>query len=183
MFLTSLNPFGMFINFCFLIQATDVMAQGSFVAPLEMAQNSISTASYSHTKETVPQTPYRCAATGNNTSPLYPLAHHSGLPGMVTSSLTSRMGSLNIANSSSGWEMDEYAQTAVSEELFTYVPLEAIGKQGQGNGNGSIVGKSKQSSVVNTDEIRAVDTSCGVDAIEGRNKDVGTSVSEYEVRF
>ena len=172
----------MIINFCFLIQATDVTAQGSFVAPLRMAQNSISTASYSQTRETVPQTADRCLATENNTPPLYPLAHHSGLPGMVTSSLTSKMGSLDIANSSSGWEMDEYAQTA-SEELFTYVPLEAMGKQGQGNGNGSIVGNSKQSSVVNTDEIRARDTSCGVDAIEGPNKDVGTSGSDYEVRF
>ena len=142
------------------------MAQGSFVAPLGMAQNSISTASYSQTRETVPQTPDRCAATENNTSPMYPLAHHSGLPGMVTSSLTSKMGSLNIASSSSGWEMDEYTQTAVSEKLF-----------------GSIVGKSKQSPVVNTDEIRPRDTSCGVDAIEGRNKDVGTSGSDYEVRF
>ena len=159
------------------------MAQGSFVAPLWMAQNSISTASYSQTRETVPQTPDRCAATGNNTPPLYPLAHHSGLPGMVTSSLTSRMGSLNITNSSSGWEMDEHAQTAASEKLFPYVPLEAMGKQGQGNGNGSTVGKSKQSSVVNTDEIRARDTSCGVNAIEGRNKDLRTTGSEYEVRF
>ena len=183
MFLTSLNPFGMFINFCFLIQATDVMAQGSFVSPLGMAQNSISTVSYSQTRETVPQTPDRCAATGNNTPLLYPLAHHSGLPGMITSSLTSKMGSLNIANSSSRWEMDEHAQTAASEKLFTYVPLEAMGKQGQGNCNGSIVDKSKQSSVVNTDEIRARDTSCGVDAIERRNKDVGTSGSDCEVRF
>ena len=85
---------------------------------------------------------------------------------MVTPSLTSKMGSLNIASSSSGWEMDEYAQTAASEKLFE-----------------RIVGKSKQSSVVNTDEIRPRNTSCGVDAIEGRNKDVGTSGSDYEVRF
>lgn len=178
MCLTSLNPF----NFCFLIQATDVMAQGSFVTPLGMAQNSISTASYSQTRETVPQAPDRCAATGNNTPPLYPLAPHSDLPGMVTSSLTSKMGSLNIAISSSGWEMDKYAQTTASEKLDTYVPLEAMGMQGQGNGNGSIVGKSKQSSVVNRDEIRARDTACSVNkAIKGRNKDVGTSGSDYEV--
>ena len=160
------------------------MAQGSFVAPLGMAQNSISTASYSQTREIAPQTPDRCAATGNNAPPLYPLAPHSGLQGMVPSSLTSQMDSLTIANSSSGWEMDKYAQTTERQKLFTYVPFEAMGKQGQSTGNGSIEGKSKQNSVVNTDESRPRDITCRVNkAIKGRNKDVGTSGSDYEVRF
>ena len=160
------------------------MAQGSFVAPLGMAQNSISTASCSHTRETVPQTADRCAATGNNIPLLFPLAPHSDLQGMVPSSLTSQMGSLNIANSSSGLEMDKYSQTAERQKLFTYVPFQAMGKQGQGSGNGSIEGKSKQNSVVNTDASRPRDTTCSVNnAIKGRNKDVGTSGSDYEVRF
>ena len=174
----------MFINFCFLIQATDVTAQGSFVAPLRMAQNSISTASYSQTRETVPQTADRCAATENNIPPLYPLAPHSDLQGMVPSSLTSQMGSLNITNSSSGWGMDKYAPTAARQKLFPYVPFETMGKQGQGSGNGSIEVKSKQNSVVNTDESRPRETTCSVNkAIKGRNKDVGTSGSDNEVRF
>ena len=166
------------------------MAQGSFGSQLGMAQNThatIWTASNSQTRELVLESTDWHAATGNTIPPLYLLApqSHSGLQGMASQSLTPQIGSLNIANTASGQEREKCAQTAASGNFFTLIPTEAMGKQSQGNGSGSTVGRSKQNSVVNAELNCTSKIACMNQAIKERNDVlvIGKSESVYEVRF
>lgn len=159
------------------------MAQGSFVAQSGMAQNIILKASKSQTIEPASQTADTRVATGSTVPSLCPLAPHSDLEGMVSQSLTPHMGKLNIAHGRSEWERDKCSRTAAGGNFFPYVASEVMEKQDEGNGSGSIEGKSfylpNQSSVVNTEVNWGRNSLC----IKGRKEVVGTSESDYEVRL
>ena len=163
------------------------MAQRSFDSQLGMAQNTIWTASNSQTRELVLESTDGHAATGNAIPPLYLLApqSNSDLQGMISQYLTPQIGSLNTANTASVRERKKCAQTAASGNLFPYIPSEAMGKQSQGNGSGSTVGRSKQNSVVNAELNCTSKIACMNQAIKERNDvlAIGKSESDYEVRF
>ena len=118
------------------MHSTDVshMTQGGILTQSGMTQNIVSTASQSQSRKRTMNI-LDGQAEGINTIPSKSsLLPHTDLQGMLSSSLTCQLKSLNITSAASEQERGQLGQTAAGGCDFAHVPLEATTRQGQGNG-------------------------------------------------
>lgn len=119
-----------------LMHSTDVsiMTQGGILGQSGMTQNIISTASQSQSRKPTMHIADGLAE-GRNTIPSKSsLLLHTDLQGMVSSSLTRQLNSLNITSAASEQERGQLGQTAAGGYDLAHVPLQTTTRQGQGNG-------------------------------------------------
>ena len=118
------------------MHSTDVshMTQGGILAQSGMTQNIVSTASQSQLRKPTMNI-VDGQAEGRNTIPSKSsLLPQTDLQGMLSSSLTCQLESLNITSAASEQERGQLGQTAAGGCDLAHVPLEATTRQGQGNG-------------------------------------------------
>lgn len=116
---------------------------------------------------------------------------HTELQGMISSSLTPQLNSLNIAKTAKQ-ERRQLWQTTAGGYNLEHGPLEASTRQGQGNGAATRVQEgitcnstdhSKRGSVVNA-EFKCAGKSGSVSNVtDAHHEDAGTSGSDCEVNL
>ena len=127
----------------------------------------------------------------NNTLSKSSLLAHTELQGMISSSLTPQLNSLNIAKTAKQ-ERSQLWQTTAGGYNLEHDPLKASTRQGQGNGAATRVqegitcnstDQSKQGSVVNA-EFKCAGKSGSVSNVtDAYHEDAGTSGSDCEVNL
>ena len=172
--------------------STSIIAQIGILAQSGMTHNIVSTASQSQSRKPTMHIADG-QAEGRNTIPSRSSSlPHTDLQGMVSSSLTCQLNSLNITSAASEQERGQLSQTAASGYDLALVPLEATTRQGQGNGAATRVqvipcnytDQSKRGSVVSAE----VDQCAGKSGSESNATDLhqeysGTSGSDFEVKI
>jgi len=175
-----------------LMHSTDmsIMTQGGILAQTGMTQNTVSTASQSQSRKPTMHIADG-QAEGRNTIPSKSsLLPHTDLQGLVSSSLTPQLNSLNIASAASEQERGQLGHIAAGEYDLALSPLEATTRQVQGNGAAKRVqgiacnstDQSKRGYVVSAE----VDQCAGKSGSESNATDVhqeysGASESDFEV--
>lgn len=172
--------------------STSIITQIGILAQSGMTHNIVSTVSQSQSrKSTMHIADGR--AEGRNTIPSKSsLLPHTDLQGMVSSSLTCQLNSLNITSAASEQERGQLGQTAAGGYDLALVPLEATTRQGQGNGAATRVqviacnsiDQSKRGYVVREE----IDQCAGKSGSESNATDAhqeysGTSGSDFEVKI
>ena len=172
------------------MHSTDVsiMTQGGIHAQSGMTQNIVSTASQSQSRK-----PTMHIVDGQAIPSKSSLLPHTNLQGMVSSSLTRRLNSLNITSAASEQERGQLGQTAADGYALAHVPLQATTRQGQGNGvatRGQVIAcnstdQSKRGYVVSAEVDQCAGKSGSVSyAITDVHEEYsGTSGSDFEVNF
>ena len=177
------------------MHSTDVsiMTQGGIHAQSGMTQNIVSTASQSQSRKPTMHIADG-QAEGRNTIPSKSsLLPHPYLQGIVSSSLTRQLNSLNITSAASEQERGQLGQTAADGYALAHVPLQATTRQGQGNGvatRGQVIAcnstdQSKRGYVVSAEVDQCAGKSGSVSyAITDVHEEYsGTSGSDFEVNF
>lgn len=157
-----------------------------------MTQNIVSTASQSQSRKPTMNI-VDGQAEGRNTIPSKSsLLPQTDLQGMLSSSLTCQLESLNITSAASEQERGQLGQTAASGCDLAHVPLEATTRQGQGNGVATRVqviacnstDQSKQGYVVSAEVDQCAGKSGSVSyATDVHQEYSGTSGSDVEVNL
>ena len=176
------------------MHSTDVsqMTQEGILAQSGMTQNIVSTASQSQSRKPT-MLIADGQAEGRNTIPSKSsLLPHTDLQGMVSSSLTCQLKSLNITSAASEQERGQLGQTAAGGCDLAHVPLEATTRQGQGNGVATRVqviacnstDQSKRGYVVSAEVDQCAGKSGSVSyATDVHQEYSGTSGSDVEVNL
>lgn len=176
------------------MHSTDVshMTQGGILAQSRMTQNIVSTASQSQSRKPTMNI-VDGQAEGRNTIPSKSsLLPQTDLQGMLSSSLTCQLESLNITSAASEQERGQLGQTAAGGCDLAHVPLEATTRQGQGNGVATRVqviacnstDQSKQGYVVSAEVDQCAGKSGSVSyATDVHQEYSGTSGSDVEVNL
>ena len=176
------------------MHSTDVshMTQGGILAQSGMTQNIVSTASQSQSRKPTMHIADG-QAEGRNTIPSKSsLLPHPYLQGIVSSSLTRQLNSLNITSAASEQERGQLGQTAAGGCDLAHVPLEATTRQGQGNGVATRVqviacnstDQSKQGYVKSAEVDQCAGKSGSVSyATDVHQEYSGTSGSDVEVNL
>ena len=155
------------------MHSTDVsiMTQGGILAQSGMTQNIVSTASQSQSRKPTMHI-VDGQAEGRNTIPLKSsLLPHTNLQGMVSSSLTRQLNSLNITSAASEQERGQLGQTAGGYDLT----------QGGITCNSTV--QSKPGSVVSAEIQCAGKRGSVSNAAGAHQEEAGTSESDFEVNF
>ena len=157
------------------MHSTDVsiMTQGGILAQSGMTQNIVSTASQSQSRKPTMHI-VDGQAEGRNTIPSKSsLLPHTNLQGMVSSSLTRRLNSLNITSAASEQERGQLGQTAAGGYDLT-----------QGGITCNSTAQSKPGSVVSADIDQCAGKRGSVSNAAGAHQEeAGTSESDFEVNF
>ena len=155
------------------MHSTDVsiMTQGGILAQSGMTQNIVSTASQSQSRKPTMHI-VDGQAEGRNTIPSKSsLLPHTNLQGMVSSSLTRQLNSLNITSAASEQERGQLGQTAGGYDLT----------QGGITCNSTV--QSKPGSVVSAEIQCAGKRGSVSNAAGAHQEEAGTSESDFEVNF
>ena len=157
------------------MHSTDVsiMTQGGILAQSGMTQNIVSTASQSQSRKPT-MLIADGQAEGRNTIPSKSsLLPHTDLQGMVSSSLTCQLKSLNITSAASEQERGQLGQTAAGGYDLT-----------QGGITCNSTAQSKPGSVVSADIDQCAGKRGSVSNAAGAHQEeAGTSESDFEVNF
>ena len=157
------------------MHSTDVsiMTQGGILAQSGMTQNIVSTASQSQSRKPT-MLIADGQAEGRNTIPSKSsLLPHTDLQGMVSSSLTCQLKSLNITSAASEQERGQLGQTAAGGYDLT-----------QGGITCNSTAQSKPGSVVSADIDQCAGKRGSVSNAAGAHQEeAGTSESDLEVNF
>ena len=152
------------------MHSTDVsiMTQGGILAQSGMTQNIVSTASQSQSRK-----PTMHIVDGQAIPSKSSLLPHTNLQGMVSSSLTRRLNSLNITSAASEQERGQLGQTAAGGYDLT-----------QGGITCNSTAQSKPGSVVSADIDQCAGKRGSVSNAAGAHQEeAGTSESDFEVNF
>ena len=157
------------------MHSTDVsiMTQGGILAQSGMTQNIVSTASQSQSRKPTMHI-VDGQAEGRNTIPSKSsLLPHTNLQGMVSSSLTRQLNSLNITSAASEQERGQLDQTAAGGYDLT-----------QGGITCNSTAQSKPGSVVSAEIDQCAGKRGSVSNAAGaRQEEAGTSESDFEVNL
>ena len=157
------------------MHSTDVsiMTQGGILAQSGMTQNIVSTASQSQSRKPTMHI-VDGQAEGRNTIPSKSsLLPHTNLQGMVSSSVTRQLNSLNITSAASEQERGQLDQTAAGGYDLT-----------QGGITCNSTAQSKPGSVVSAEIDQCAGKRGSVSNAAGaRQEEAGTSESDFEVNL
>ena len=170
--------------------STSIISQRGILAQSGMTHNIVSTAFQSHSRKPTMNIA-NGQAEGRNTIPLKSsLLPHTDLQGMVSSSLTRQLNSLNITSAASEQERGQLGQTAAGGHDLALIPLEATTRQGQGAATRVQViacnstDQSKRGYVVRAEVDQCAGKSGSESNATGAHQEYsGTSGSDLEVKI